>query len=103
MYLQAERILSHISKNSLCSQRLAEFKRISPTTACALIASIGNEHDFENGHQLAAWMRLTPSQYSSGGKSKFGKITKESDLYLRIASASGNSFVLISAKKKPGS
>ncbi|MGV4212665.1 transposase, partial [Citrobacter freundii] len=29
--------------------------------------------------QLAAWLGLTPSQYSSGGKSKLGRITKAGD------------------------
>jgi transposase len=33
--------------------------------------------------QLAAWLGLTPSQYSSGGKSKLGRITKAGDSYLR--------------------
>jgi transposase len=51
------------------SQRLMELKGVGPTTACALVASIGNAHDFKNGRQLAAWLGLTPSQYSSGGKS----------------------------------
>ncbi|WP_431616126.1 transposase, partial [Enterobacter hormaechei] len=36
-----------------------------------------------NGRQLAAWLGLTPSQYSSGGKSKLGRITKAGDSYLR--------------------
>lgn len=32
-----------------------------PKTACALVASIGNAHDFKNGSQPAAWLGLTPS------------------------------------------
>ncbi len=40
-------------------------------------------HDFKNGRQLAAWLGLTPSQYSSGRKSKLGGITKAGDSYLR--------------------
>ena len=27
-----------------------------PTTACALVACIGNAHDFKKGRQLAAWL-----------------------------------------------
>jgi transposase len=34
------------------SQRLMELKGIGPTTG-ALVASIGNAHDFKNGRQLA--------------------------------------------------
>ncbi len=33
-----------------------ELKGIGPTTACALVASIGNAHDSKNGRQLAAWL-----------------------------------------------
>lgn len=76
-----DRILSHIAKTDHRSQRLMELKGVGPTTACALVASIGNAHDFKNGRQLAAWLGLTPSQYSSGGKSKLGRITKAGDSY----------------------
>ncbi|EPK3140284.1 IS110 family transposase, partial [Enterobacter cloacae] len=57
-----DRILSHIAKTDHRSQRLMELKGVGPTTACALVASIGNAHDFKNGRQLAAWLGLTPSQ-----------------------------------------
>jgi len=41
---------------------------VGETTATALVASIGNGHEFRNGRQLAAWLGLVPGQYSSGGK-----------------------------------
>ena len=49
---------------------------IGPTTASALVASLGGGHDFKNGRQLAAWAGLVPGQYSSGGKARLGRITK---------------------------
>nr|CAC9249835.1 Transposase IS116/IS110/IS902 family [Citrobacter werkmanii] len=60
-----DRILSHIAKTDHRSQRLMELKGVGPTTACALVASIGNAHDFKMD---VNWQRLglTPSQYSSG-------------------------------------
>ena len=33
--------------------------------------------------QVAAWIGLTPGQYSSGGKTRLGSITKAGDSYLR--------------------
>ena len=33
---------------------------------------------------LAAWLGLVPSQYSSGGKQRLGRITKAGDRYLRM-------------------
>jgi transposase len=56
---------------------------IGPTTASALLASLGGGHEFKNGRQLAAWVGLVPGQYSSGGKDRLGRITKAGDAYLR--------------------
>ena len=80
-----------------------ELKGVGPTTACALVACIGNAHDFKNGRQLAAWLGLTPSQYSSGGKSKLGRITKAGDSYLRTLLVQGARSVLIGAEKRTDS
>ena len=98
-----DRILSRMAKTDHRSQRLMELKGIGPTTACALVASIGNAHDFKNGRQLAAWLGLTPSQYSSGGKSKLGRITKAGDSYLRTLLVQGARSVLIGAEKRTDS
>lgn len=75
-----------------------ELKGVGPTTACALVASIGNAHDFKNGRQLAAWL-----QYSSGGKSELGRITKAGDSYLRMLLVQGARSVLIGAEKRTDS
>lgn len=55
------------------------------------------------GRQLAAWLGLAPSQYSSGGKSKLGRITKAGDLYLRTLLVQGARSVLIGAEKRTDS
>lgn len=98
-----DRTLSRVAKTDLRSQRLMELKGIGPTTACTLVASIGNAHDFKNGRQLSAWLGLTPSQYSSGGKSKLGRITKAGDSYLRTLLVQGARSVLIGAEKRTDS
>lgn len=72
-------------------------KGIGPTTVCVLVASIGNANSFKNGRQLAAWLGLTPSQYSSGDKSNLGRITKAGDSYLRTLLVQGARSVLIGA------
>ena len=56
---------------------------IGPLTASALVATVGNGHDFKNGRQFAAWLGLVPRQYSTGGKTRLGHITKRGDHYLR--------------------
>jgi transposase len=50
------------------SRKLAAIPGIGPITASALVASIGDARNFENGRQLAAWLGLVPRQHSSGGK-----------------------------------
>lgn len=83
------------------SERLMQVPGIGATTASALLASIGNGHDFKNGRQVAAWLGLVPGQYSSGGKSRLGRITKAGDSYLRTLLILGARAVLAAAPDKP--
>ncbi len=82
------------------SERLMQVPGIGATTASALLASIGNGHDFKNGRQLAAWLGLVPGQYSSGGKARLGRITKAGDRYLRTLLILGARAVLAAATNK---
>jgi len=74
--------------------RLMQLPGIGPTTASALVASLGGGHDFKNGRQLAAWAGLVPGQYSSGSKARLGRITKAGDAYLRSLLVMGARSVL---------
>jgi transposase len=76
------KIQDHVRRDPR-AKRLTEIKGIGTITASALVATIGNGRDFKNGRQLGAWLGLVPRQYSSGGKSRLGRITKRGDDYLR--------------------
>lgn len=78
-----DRVIQAAAKQDARSRHLMQLPGIGPTTASALLASIGSGHDFINGRQLAAWIGLVPGQYSSGGKMRLGRITKAGDAYLR--------------------
>ena len=78
-----DRLIAQAAREDARSKRLMERPGIGPVTASALLASIGNGHDFKNGRQVAAWIGLVPGQYSSGGKARLGRITKAGDAYLR--------------------
>ncbi len=41
---------------------------IGPITASAIVATIGDAHQFRTGRDLAAWLGLTPLNKSSGGQ-----------------------------------
>lgn len=78
-----DRLIAQVAREDARSKRLMERPGIGPVTASALLASLGNGHDFKNGRQVAAWIGLVPGQYSSGGKARLGRITKAGDAYLR--------------------
>ena len=78
-----DKIIAQAAREDARSLRLMERPGIGPITASALLASIGNGHDFKNGRQVAAWIGLTPGQHSSGGRARLGHFTKAGNSYLR--------------------
>lgn len=84
------------------ASRLMQLEGIGPLTASALVATAGNASTFKNGRQFAAWLGLVPSQYSSGGKSKLGGITKKGDRYLRKLLVHGARTILLMSSRGKG-
>jgi transposase len=89
-----DRHVSQMAGQDQRSRALMKLQGIGCTTASALVSTIGNAHDFKNGRQLAAWLGLVPGQYSSGGKTRLGRITKAGDSYLRTLLVLGAKAVL---------
>ncbi len=89
-----------MAKQDARAQRLMQLSGVGATTATCLLAMIGNGHDFDCGRQFAAWLGLAPGQYSSGGKTRLGRITKAGDSYLRSLLVLGARAVLAAAKRK---
>jgi transposase len=50
---------------------------------------------------MAGWLGLVPQQFSSGGKTSLGRITKRGDTYLRGLLTGGARSALLSALRKP--
>ncbi len=90
-------------RNSDLSTKIAQVPGIGPISASALIASIGDAKNFDNGRQLAAWLGLVPKQHSTGGKSNLLSISKRGDTYLRTLLIHGARSVIYHAAKKPES
>lgn len=66
------------------SRRIEEVPGVGMLTATAAVAMVGgNAKVFERGRQFAAWVGLTPREYSSGGKTRLFGISKRGDGYLR--------------------
>lgn len=87
-------------QDSPASQKLAKIPGIGPLTASALVATIGDAKQFQNGRQLAAWLGLVPRQHSSGGKPTLLGISKRGDTYLRTLLIHGARAVLRVVKSK---
>ncbi len=73
-------------------QRANQFNQLSqafatsgngPSTASALLASIGDGHDFASGRQFAVCLGMLPGQHSSAGKQRLGRINRAGNRYLR--------------------
>jgi transposase len=95
-----DREIAQAARADARSKRLMQLPGIGPTTASAMVATIGGGHDFVNGRQVGAWIGLTPGQYSSGGKARLGRITKAGDPYLRSLLVMGARAVLASLGNK---
>lgn len=65
------------------SRRLATIPGIGPITASAMTATVGDATVFATGRHFAAWLGLTPREFSSGLKRRSGGIGKRGDGYLR--------------------
>ena len=91
-------------QNALLStdaRRLMGMPSIGPITASAIVATIGDAHQFRTGRDLAAWLGLTPLNKSSRGKERLGKITKKGDQYMRKLLVVGMTSRAIMAKHSP--
>ena len=94
-----QQIRAGVRDNEL-ARRAQTRQGIGPITASALVATVGNGHDFKNGRQFAAWLGLVPRQYSTGGKTRLGHITKRGDAYLRTLFVMGARSVLQRATRE---
>ena len=56
---------------------------IGPLAATALLAAVGDGRQFRRARDLAAWLGLTPREYSTGGKTTLLGISKRGNRYVR--------------------
>jgi transposase len=98
--LAYDRELNHLAAQSEPAKRLMTIPGVGAITASALVASVGDPGQFKNGRQFAAWLGLTPRQYTTGGKIRLGRITKKGDAYLRTLLIHGTRAVLATVKDK---
>lgn len=94
-----QRISAHV-KDDAQAKAAKELMGVGPVTASAVVATVGDFHQFKNGAQFGAWLGLTPRQNSSGGKHSLGGITKRGDMYLRMLLIQGAKSAVMTAHKR---
>lgn len=100
---QYDQHIAQIARDDSRTKQLMRLPGVGPATATAILAMIGNGHEFKCGRQFAAWLGLAPGQYSSGGKARLGHITKAGDAYMRSLLVLGARSVLNATKNKTDS
>lgn len=94
-----ERIAVHV-KTDATARTAAQLVGIGPVGASALAASVSDLRQFKTAAQFGAWLGLVPSQNSSGGKTRLGRITKRGDDYLRTLLIQGAKSAVMSAHRR---
>ncbi len=64
-------------------EKLRAFRGIQTLTALGLIAEIGDFARFSHPRELASWLGITPSEYSSGDQQHRGHITTNGNRHAR--------------------
>ncbi len=96
-----ERSIVALQRSDEVARRLSTIPGIGPVGATAFAASVADPRLFRSGREFAAWLGLTPSQNSSGGKDRLGRITKMGDRYLRKLLVIGATSLIRRARHKP--
>ena len=72
-----------LSRSEAKCRQLMSVPGVGPLISTAMVAAIGSGEAFERGRDFAAWLGLVPRQYSTGGRSILGRISKRGSKYLR--------------------
>lgn len=98
--LEKDKQVLAIHRESELSQRLGEIEGVGPLTATAYLSAVGDAKVFKRGRDCSAWLGLVPRQYSTGGKTILGHISKRGDRYLRTNLIHGARSVISRADNK---
>jgi transposase len=97
-----QQVRRHVRQDPVAN-RAAQLHGVGELTASALVAAVADMHQFDSARQFSAWLGLVPSQNSSGGKQRLGRITKRGDAYLRTLLIQGAKSALLAASKSTAS
>jgi transposase len=76
------KIVAH-ARGDETARRLATIPGIGPITASMIAATVTDIGMFKSARHFAAWLGLVPRQFSTGGKTRLGRITKAGNREIR--------------------
>jgi len=97
---ELNREIEEIAKSEPAAKRLMQLRGVGPIIATAMLATVGDARQFNNGRQVSASIGLTPKQHSPGGKERMLGISKRGDAYLRSLLIHGARAVIRTARAK---
>jgi transposase len=80
------------------ARRLTSIPGVGPIIAATVKAVVHDPAGFRSGRDFAAWVGLTPSAHSSGGKERLGAISKRGNKQLRTLLIVGATSILKRAR-----
>jgi transposase len=89
------REIEEISQSEADCRRLMSVPGIGPLISTGMVAAIGTGEAFARGRDFGAWLGLVPRQYSTGGKSILGRISKRGSRYLRTLFVQAANIILM--------
>lgn len=76
--------IEKIAAEQAACTRLMSVPGVGPIISTAMVAAIGDGEAFDRGRDFGAWLGLVPRQYSTGGRTVLGRISKQGNTYLRM-------------------
>lgn len=100
---QIEQAIRAWHRGNEASRRLATIPGVGSITASAIVATVANATEFKSARHFAAFLGLTPKQYSTGGRQRLGRISKQGDVYIRRLLVLGGTCLVRYARGAGGS
>jgi len=96
-----EKALRKEARENVEMRRMQSMPGVGPITALAVEAFSPQMDDFKTGRDFAAWLGLVPRQNSTGGKRKYGRITKMGQRDIRRLLIIGAMSQIAASKRAP--
>lgn len=95
-----DRQIGELCKQDQRCQRLLKVPGIGPLSATALVAALGNGHEFKNGRHFSAYLGLVPGHSNTGDHTVMLPLTKRGNRYLRTLLIHGGRSAVYAARRR---